>query len=153
MRTTHLSHQLVDFIPEQIQDGILYVSLRFGTAVHKCFCGCGEEVVTPLGPADWSISIEGGSVTLHPSIGNWSYPCRSHYLIRRSKIVWAGELSDDEIEHGREVGRLARQAQIEKVNRAKARQPVMPSNQDTGQPTRLSLLERIRLTVKKWFGR
>ena len=45
-----LRHEFVDFVPKRLDDGVLYVSIRFGTAVHRCACGCGEEVVTPLGP-------------------------------------------------------------------------------------------------------
>ena len=45
-----LRHEFVDHIPEQLDDGVLYVSIRFGTVVHRCACGCGEEVVTPSRP-------------------------------------------------------------------------------------------------------
>lgn len=152
MRTARLSHQLVDFIPEQIQEGVLYVSFRFETAIHKCCCGCGEEVVTPLGPTDWSISIEGDAVTLHPSIGNWSYSCRSHYLIRRSKVVWAGDLTDSQIERGRERGRMAKQAYFEEVNRAKDRRPFTASKTGNDDPPQLSVWEHIRSMFTKWFG-
>ena len=48
-----LRHKFVDYIPQQLDDGVLYVSIGFGTVVHRCACGCGEEVVTPLGPAEW----------------------------------------------------------------------------------------------------
>lgn len=152
MRRTHLSFQIVDFIPEEIQDGVLYVSFRFGTAVHKCCCGCGEEVITPMGPTDWSISIEDDAVTLHPSIGNWSYSCRSHYLIRRSKVVWAGDLTDSQIEHGRELSRRAKQAYFVEVNRAKARQFITAPKPSNDHPAPLGLWERIRLMFTKLFG-
>ena len=45
-------HEFVEHIPEHVAEGVLYVSVRFGTVVHRCACGCGEEVVTPLGPAE-----------------------------------------------------------------------------------------------------
>lgn len=120
MRQTHFSHQIVEFIPERIEEGLLYVSHRYKTAVHKCACGCGEEVVTPLSPADWSIQIENGAATLDPSIGNWSFACRSHYLIRKGKVVWAGDMSRRQIEHGRELDRKATERYIREVNREKA---------------------------------
>ena len=71
-----LRHEFVDHIPEQLDDGVLYVSIRFGTVVHRCACGCGEEVVTPLGPAEWRLTYDGRTVSLEPSVGNWSFPCR-----------------------------------------------------------------------------
>ena len=55
----NLAHKFVDSIPEELEDGVLYVSVPFGTVVHKCACGCGEEVVTPLGPAEWRLTYDG----------------------------------------------------------------------------------------------
>ena len=57
-----LRHQFVEYIPAHLDEGVLYVSLPFGTVVHRCACGCGEEVVTPLGPAEWRLTYrrEGG---------------------------------------------------------------------------------------------
>jgi hypothetical protein len=52
-------------------------------------CGSGREVVTPLGPTDWKITIDRDAVSVYPSIGNWSLECRSHYWIERSRIRWA----------------------------------------------------------------
>ncbi|WP_353963011.1 DUF6527 family protein [Streptomyces sp. NBC_00365] len=37
-------------------------------------CGCGRKVVTPLAPQEWKLTLDGVSVSLHPSIGNWSFP-------------------------------------------------------------------------------
>ena len=123
MRQTHFSHQIVEFIPECLEEGMLYVSHRYKTAVHKCACGCGAEVVTPLSPADWSIQIENGRATLDPSIGNWSFVCGSHYFIRRGIVVWAGQLSRRQIERGRAFDRKARQQYFEDVNRHKGLPP------------------------------
>ena len=120
MRQTVLSHQFVEFIPERLEEGVLYISQRYGTAAHKCCCGCGEEVVTPLSPTDWSLLIDGNVMTLRPSIGNWSLACRSHYWIRRSKVIWAGHMSQQQIEHGRAIDRAAKQAYFQAVNRKKA---------------------------------
>ena len=33
---------------------------------------------------------ENGMTTLDPSIGNWSFACRSHYFMRKGRVVWAG---------------------------------------------------------------
>ena len=34
--------------------------------------------------------MTGERALLYPSIGNWQFPCRSHYWIRRNRIIWAG---------------------------------------------------------------
>lgn len=95
--------QFVEFIPEEIIDGILYISIPFATATHNCACGCGQRVVTPIKPSDWSILWDGESVTLDPSIGNWSFPCKSHYWIRRNEIIWARKLGFWEIQIDRDL--------------------------------------------------
>ena len=38
------SHRFVRAFPDQLENGILYVSVDFRTAAHLCFCGCGNEV-------------------------------------------------------------------------------------------------------------
>ena len=77
---------------------MLYVSTKYGTAVHRCCCGCGREVVTPLTPTDWKLIFDGETVSLYPSIGNWNSPCRSHYWIRHNRIEWAEDWSDWKVE-------------------------------------------------------
>jgi uncharacterized protein DUF6527 len=105
-----VAHCFVDYIPEDLEDGTVYVSVQFATAVHKCCCGCGREVVTPLSPTDWKLIFEGQTISLHPSIGNWSFPCQSHYWIRRNRVVWAPRWSRSQIEAGRADDRAAKQA-------------------------------------------
>lgn len=101
MKQARFSHVVVEHIPENLDEGILYVSERFRTVLHKCACGCGEEVVTPLGPAEWSISMKPSGATLMPSIGNWSFACQSHYFIRDGLVIWARDMSALEIQRGR----------------------------------------------------
>ncbi|MDP9606953.1 UNVERIFIED_ORG: hypothetical protein J2W38_006773 [Variovorax paradoxus] len=96
-----LSHEFVEFIPEQLQEGVLYISTTYATAAHRCFCGCGREVVTPLSPTDWTLSFNGETVSLSPSIGNWSLPCRSHYWVQDNRIEWSGEMAQKAIDAGR----------------------------------------------------
>lgn len=93
-----MKHEFVTYIPDQIDDGTLYVSIEFDTAIHRCACGCGQEVVTPLSPAEWSLTYDGRSVSLSPSIGNWAFPCKSHYWIRRGKVEWGSKFSREKIE-------------------------------------------------------
>lgn len=89
-----LSHEFVDAIPERPQSGTLYISILYRTALHLCCCGCGREVVTPITPDDWSLTYNGATVSLSPSIGNWSFECRSHYFITRDRVRWAATWSD-----------------------------------------------------------
>lgn len=97
-----LQHRFVEFIPESIQEGVLYISLEYCTAIHKCVCGCGNEVVTPISPNDWKFTFNGKSVSLYPSIGNWSFECQSHYWITNNRIEFAGRWTKDKIQQGRE---------------------------------------------------
>lgn len=90
-------HQWVRFIPDKPEAGILYISREYKTATHLCCCGCGMEVVTPLNPAKWDLTDHGNSVSLFPSIGNWSFPCRSHYWIDHNRVKWAGAMSEKQI--------------------------------------------------------
>src|SRR5580658_1812602 len=79
-----LKHQFVEFIPDELEQGTIYVSIRFATASHLCCCGCGNKVVTPIRPADWKLIFDGKTVSLDRSIGNWSFACQSHYWIVRN---------------------------------------------------------------------
>lgn len=106
---TMFTYEFVDYIPDDLKDGTLYVSVAFATAVHKCCCGCGREVVTPLSPTDWKLIFDGETISLDPSIGNWNFPCQSHYWIRHNKVMWAPRLSQKEIKTGRYYDRLAKE--------------------------------------------
>jgi hypothetical protein len=97
---------LVDEIPENLEDGVLYVSEACHVALHNCACGCGMEVSTPLVPTEYELTLKDGRASLWPSIGNHDYPCSSHYVIERGRIVWAGAMSREAIEKGRAADRL-----------------------------------------------
>lgn len=104
-----LKHEFVEFIPDELKEGTLYVSIRFATATHLCCCGCGSKVVTPLRPTDWKLIFDGKTVSLDPSIGNWSFACRSHYWIVRNRVKWARKWSEEEIRAGRTYDALAKE--------------------------------------------
>lgn len=108
MKSDTVKYVFVDAIPESLEERTLYVAMDFATAAHKCCCGCGEEVVTPLSPTDWKITYDGVSVSLSPSIGNWSFPCLSHYWIVRNEIRWAAQWTPEQIEAGRAADRRAK---------------------------------------------
>jgi hypothetical protein len=95
---SHLRPEFVEFIPDRLEPGVLYVSRRYATASHLCCCGCEREVVTPLNPAKWRITERAGTVSLAPSVGNWSFPCRSHYWINANRVQWATAMAPEVIQ-------------------------------------------------------
>lgn len=107
-RRSRIDHEFVDEIPEEPDEGVLYISIGYETAAHQCLCGCGSLIVTPLSPTDWKLTFDGETVSLSPSIGNWSFPCQSHYWIRNNRISWAKGMSRKRIELGREADRRAK---------------------------------------------
>jgi hypothetical protein len=96
-----LKHEFVEFIPEDLEQGTIYISIRFATASHLCVCGCGNKVVTPIRPTDWKLIFDGKAISLDPSIGNWSMPCQSHYWILSNQVRWAPKWSRKQIDRGR----------------------------------------------------
>jgi hypothetical protein len=101
MRRATILHEFVEFVPSELNEGTLYISIPYEIAVHLCACGCGIKVVTPISPPEWQLIWNGDTVSLTPSIGNWQFPCRSHYWIRRDEIRWAGPMTEEEIAEGR----------------------------------------------------
>lgn len=103
-----LRHEFVEFIPDELQEKTIYISIRFATATHLCCCGCKSRVVTPLRPTDWKLIFDGKTVSLVPSIGNWGFDCQSHYWITQNKVEWAPAWSKERIEAGRERDKLVK---------------------------------------------
>lgn len=91
-------HLFVEAMPDKLDEGVLYVCVGYATSAHKCFCGCGREVVTPIHPTKWKLTFNGVNVSLSPSIGSWSLPCKSHYWLENGRIGWAETFSDKEIQ-------------------------------------------------------
>jgi hypothetical protein len=102
--------QRVKYLPKELSPGILYISEEYAVAGHLCACGCGNKVITPLGPSEWNFTEQGGQPSLWPSIGNWQLPCRSHYVIAAGQIKWAGQWSDAQILAGRQAEEQRRRA-------------------------------------------
>jgi hypothetical protein len=96
-----ITHEFVEFVPADLVEGVVYVSIPYSTIVHKCLCGCGMKVVTPIRPDKWTLTYNGEAISLDPSIGNWSFPCRSHYFIRKGRVLEAGPMSQSEVRRGR----------------------------------------------------
>jgi hypothetical protein len=125
----------VTYMPRQLSPGILYVSREYAVAGHLCACGCGNKVMTPLGPAEWDFSERNGRPTLQPSIGNWQLPCKSHYVIRDGRICWADQWSDSMINAGRRTEQQRRKVHYESLGRERG------------------YLHRLSTFLRKLFGR
>jgi hypothetical protein len=108
MKHNQLTPEFVEVMPDTLQDGVLYISMVYALAAHRCACGCGEEVITPFSPTDWHLAFDGEHVSLKPSIGNWNFACRSHYWIKGNRIRWAGNMSEARIDEGRSQDRIAK---------------------------------------------
>jgi len=113
----------VQYVPKQLEPGVLYVAGEFDIAVHLCACGCGSKVTTPLSPAEWKVTEKNGLPTLHPSVGNWQLPCRSHYFIIGGRTKWAGQWSEAQIQAGRRSEESRRETYY--AERAHARKPMV----------------------------
>ena len=108
----------VHYVPKTLEPGILYVSEEFGAALHLCACGCGNKVSTPIGPTDWTVKETPIGPTLNPSVGNWQFPCKSHYYIRDGQIEWMGAWTPEQVLAGRQAEEKRHQAYF----KARARQ-------------------------------
>lgn len=140
-RETALTHEFVEYIPKELEPGRLYVCMPFATVVHKCCCGCGHEVVTPLSPTDWTLLFDGESISLDPSIGNWSFNCQSHYWIRRNKVQWAPRWSRRQIDAGRAGDGLAKDRYFDP-----------PPTSGAGQAGKGRPARTLWARLKNWWG-
>lgn len=85
----------VDDLPEILEREIVYLvgdGRKPWSASLICPCGCGEiislSLITNDDPRWRATSHWNGTVTIHPSIWR-TKGCKSHFFIRRGKIVWA----------------------------------------------------------------
>src|SRR5208282_1135682 len=146
LRHTRLEHRFLHYIPEQLEPGVIYISMDYATAAHSCCCGCGEEVVTPFTPTDWKLTFDGETVSLHPSIGNWNFPCRSHYVIAHGRVIEADPWSDAQVASERR-----------RDQRAKARYYGVEPPSPKGNFPPISQPDRPRRkgswsAIKRWWG-
>jgi len=141
MKIDQITPIFVEFIPNDVEQGKLYISEMYQTAIHKCCCGCGEEVVTPLSPVDWQVRKGTHGVSLHPSIGNWNYKCQSHYIISNNKVIWANKFSQQQILAVQRRDKIAKQTYIENKN-------IQLTRPDTEHS---SLLSKIYRFIKSLF--
>jgi hypothetical protein len=136
-----MKFKFVEFVPDQLDDRTLYIAMQFATATHKCCCGCGHEVVTPLSPNDWKLTFDGVSVSLTPSIGNWNFPCQSHYWIRHNRVEWAHRWSREQIDAGRAHNSSSKDEYFEGREHQPA--PDQPRPRPAPEPTKRSWWQKL----------
>jgi hypothetical protein len=142
---TKLEYRLVDAMPDELEEGVLYHSPRFRVSMHACCCGCKNKVVTPLSPVRWKLTFDGQTISLYPSIGNWNFECKSHYWIIDSVIEWAGTWSNDEIAEGKKIEREKRAEYYTQVNSTINKSNLVPKQKQ-------SWASKIIRRIKKIFA-
>lgn len=120
MKATKFRLAEVESFPRPLEAGMLYYSERFSGAAHACACGCGMEVITPISPVQWRITRNARGVSLRPSIGNWNFPCRSHYWIIDSVVHWSSGMTVDQIRAGRAYNSALREQYFKAKNTEKS---------------------------------
>jgi hypothetical protein len=145
MKQSAFEHVFVDMVPPELDEGKLYISVRYRTASHLCACGCGNKVVTPIKPPKWHIYFDGASVSLWPSIGSWQLPCRSHYWIDDGKVCWSKPWTPEQIEAGR-----TRDAEdVQRYYARRHHEPRKSNVPDEAPRPKAGLLARIRTWLFK----
>jgi hypothetical protein len=84
--------------------------------------------------------VLGKTVSLIPSIGNWSFACKSHYWISNNKVLWASKLSARQIDQVKARDKADKKAYIVAINKQKERQ-VKP----------ISFVARVWQAFKHWW--
>ena len=72
----------------------------------------------PLGPAEWSFLDSPNGPSLAPSIGNWQFPCRSHYWIQGGQVVWSAAWTPTQVQAGHRAEEERRRAITTVLNEA-----------------------------------
>jgi hypothetical protein len=129
----------VHYMPKVLEPGVLYASEEYGAAAHLCACGCGVKIRTPLGPTEWQLDETRSGPSLSPSVGNWQQPCRSHYWIWQGRVEWSGDMTEAQIQAGRHLEHVRRQAYFAKREKERLAQAHLPG-------------QRIWSFIKKLFG-
>jgi hypothetical protein len=140
-----IRHEFIELAPKTLDEGVLYVSVEYSSAVHNCFCGCGIKVATPISPTDWKLTFDGDTVSLWPSVGNWDFPCRSHYVIKRNVVHWAGPMTREEIQEGRAADDRRKEAYYGEM-------PTLPASAPEPEPS-LIIVPSSKLSFWKRFLR
>jgi hypothetical protein len=150
LRHKELMPRFIKSIPRQLEPGVLYVSMEYGTAVHSCCCGCGQEVVTPLTPTDWQLTNNSGKVSLWPSVGNWNLQCQSHYVIRDNRVLKAGSWSDARIKAERRRDKAAKAEYYAKLNQSQQPNQLPTRKEPVTESIRTSTVPQESCWQKIW---
>lgn len=146
MSVARLAPRFVEEMPEPLEAGVLFVSLEHRSMLHLCACGCGTEVALPLTPLDWRLTYDGEDVSVWPSVGSWSLPCRSHYVIDGGRVRWASDWSEQEIAAGRRRDRRRRGmdpiAKVDPVAKPNAPSTAAPSPDRDDRQSSLAIARR-----------
>jgi hypothetical protein len=126
--------------------------MTYATASHRCFCGCGKKVVTPISPTDWQLIFDGDTVSLDPSIGNWSYPCRSHYVLHANRVRWAGAMSASEIREVRARDAMDKQWYYSKRHQAGPALPMRLNEAQTAPLERPAERRSMWRRIQDWWS-
>jgi hypothetical protein len=147
---SELEHEFVVSLPDELEPGILYISLEFGAVAHLCCCGCGNQVYTPLKPNRWRLTFDGEAIWLYPSIGNWDFPCESHYWIYGSKVRWAAHMSKAEVQA---IRRRSREGWVPPPTSAAGEHDPAGHDRDDGRTEPTGSTKRTRWKrVKQFFS-
>ena len=144
MKIPELTPRDLDEFPRVLEEGILYISEECELAAHKCCCGCGEDVITPLHTARWRLARHGGRVSLHPSIGNWKFACRSHYWIRNNRVIPSFRMDDEQIAEVIQLDRVDREDYFAQLQQAP------PSSGSARAPKPQHWLARLFKRLRSW---
>jgi len=145
MKITEVTPRDLDEFPRVLEEGVLYISEECELAAHKCCCGCGEDVITPLNPARWRLDRHGELVSLYPSIGNWKFACRSHYWIRNNRVIPSYGMDDGEIAEVIELDRVDREDLF-----AQLQQALPSSGSQASAPKPQRWLARLFKRLRSW---
>lgn len=142
--TVKLNHVFIDTIPDELEEGKLYISTRFRVIMHSCCCGCKNKVVTPLSPVRWKMTFDGNYISIYPSIGNWNFDCKSHYWIQNSEVEWSTKWSEDKVVEGKLYEREKREEHFKKINKEKETTTADNLKMFKKEPIKQSLFVRIK---------
>jgi len=83
LKQVEITPVFVEEMPDKIVQGEVYISKKYHTSRHLCLCGCENLVIMPLddGRQWWQLVEKGEKVSFIGSVGNYSFLCKSHYII------------------------------------------------------------------------
>ena len=91
LKKVYIETVYVDTMPQlnEMAENNIYISEKYNTSTHRCLCGCGEPVVLPINhngsTYGWNLYKENnGTISFTPSVGNYSFGCKSHYIITKN---------------------------------------------------------------------